>query len=209
MRDFPSPPANARTRTRAQQLHADLAGLVADGHIPADCRINENRLAAQLGASRTPLREALNRLAGEGLIRAIPGGFATLPDDPTAFTPLARIRQAIELVALDLTLHTAPPHQIAQFVAWLEHNDPCPADVRGDEAFHLRLCDLAQAPELTCRLRPLLLRLRPYRTAQGVTADQAHHRIALALARQDRAAARAFLTAHLAPAPLAEAATPD
>ena len=36
-------------------------------------RINESALTRELGISRTPLREALNRLVAEGFLRSSPG----------------------------------------------------------------------------------------------------------------------------------------
>jgi DNA-binding GntR family transcriptional regulator len=57
-------------------LSEDLAGIVRemifDGRLPAGLRINEVRLAAQLGVSRTPLREALATLLVERALTAVP-----------------------------------------------------------------------------------------------------------------------------------------
>ena len=37
--------------------------------IPTNSQLSENKLAAQLGISRTPVREALRRLESEGLVQ--------------------------------------------------------------------------------------------------------------------------------------------
>src|SRR5688572_8299725 len=41
-------------------------------HSDADLRLDEKSLAADLGVSRTPVREALARLEHEGLVRIVP-----------------------------------------------------------------------------------------------------------------------------------------
>ena len=45
---------------------------IVDGRLKPGERINEVQLAASLRISRTPLREALTRLAGEGAVRVVP-----------------------------------------------------------------------------------------------------------------------------------------
>src|SRR5690242_7072338 len=45
-----------------------IRGLVLDGDIAPGARLGQVELAERLGVSRTPVREALRRLAGEGLV---------------------------------------------------------------------------------------------------------------------------------------------
>lgn len=42
--------------------------MIVDGRLPAGERINPVHFSQQLGVSRTPLREALSRLAAEGAL---------------------------------------------------------------------------------------------------------------------------------------------
>src|ERR1700704_3677642 len=49
-----------------------LRNMIVDGRLPAGERINEVHLSVLLGVSRTPLREALAKLAQEGALRSIP-----------------------------------------------------------------------------------------------------------------------------------------
>ena len=58
-------------------LRDEILGL----HLPPGSPIDEARLAERFGMSRTPIREALVRLAGEGLIE-------TLPNRSTIVSPL-------------------------------------------------------------------------------------------------------------------------
>jgi GntR family transcriptional regulator, vanillate catabolism transcriptional regulator len=63
------------SQTLSAQLR--LRDLILSGELPPGERLSEPSVAERLGASRTPVRAALVRLAEEGLVEAIPsGGFA-------------------------------------------------------------------------------------------------------------------------------------
>lgn len=50
------------------QAVAELRRRLSVGELPQDSRLSAAELAAELGLSPTPMREALARLAGEGLL---------------------------------------------------------------------------------------------------------------------------------------------
>ena len=49
-----------------------LREAITSGRLPADARIKQEQIAAELGVSRTPVREALVLLEQEGLVRLVP-----------------------------------------------------------------------------------------------------------------------------------------
>src|SRR5262245_1715981 len=55
-----------------ESVAAAVREMIVDGRLPPGQRINEVHLAATLGVSRTPLREALNRLTAEGALTSVP-----------------------------------------------------------------------------------------------------------------------------------------
>ncbi len=67
-------------------LHDEVAAVLRDmiiqDELPPGTRIPESDLCAQLGISRTPLREALRVLASEGLVKPLPrrGAIVATPD---------------------------------------------------------------------------------------------------------------------------------
>lgn len=67
-RDLPG--AQPRLHARAAEL---LAARIADGSLPPGTMLFESRLAALLGTSRGPTRQALARLAAEGLVQRAEG----------------------------------------------------------------------------------------------------------------------------------------
>ena len=71
-----------------------LRSLVVEGDLPPGARINESTLSRELGVSRTPLREALLLLSGEGLVVCEPArGFLT------AMLTVAQARDAFPILA--------------------------------------------------------------------------------------------------------------
>ena len=66
---------------RADSIAEELEELIFDGTFADGDRLDEVRLAEQFGVSRTPLREAFQRLALSGLVQLIPrrGAFVRQP----------------------------------------------------------------------------------------------------------------------------------
>lgn len=66
------------------QVYKNLKASILNGVLPPNKRLIEERLAEEMGTSRTPVREAIQKLEKEGLIHKLPkGGFAvsTITDE--------------------------------------------------------------------------------------------------------------------------------
>ena len=61
------------TSTRGQTAYRRLRELILDGSFPPGSPLQENMLAARIGVSRTPVREALAQLISEGLVSRVAG----------------------------------------------------------------------------------------------------------------------------------------
>ena len=86
---------------RSDLAHAELKRRLLLGEFPLNVRLGEEKLAAVVGVSRTPVREALMRLHAEGLIRrAHDGGYFPVIPDVTLMRHLYEARIGIELQAL-------------------------------------------------------------------------------------------------------------
>ncbi|KUK14315.1 MAG: hypothetical protein PWQ16_78 [bacterium] len=86
-----------------QKVYRVIKEAILKGELEGGSRLVETQLASQLGTSRTPVREAIRRLAVEGLVELIPnqGAFVTkfsLKDIENVF----QIRSVLEGLAVKL-----------------------------------------------------------------------------------------------------------
>lgn len=175
-------------------------------------RINESALTRELQVSRTPLREALNRLVAEGFLTLAAGqGFFCRPLSPDRILELYELRCALECEALRLGVARASDDAIAAFVADLDRTETAyatetdlPALLDMDEAFHMGLAGLCGNDEILRLLRNVneriryvrLINLRQVQAAQA-TGLGAHRIIADAVQARDTDAAVRALRQHI------------
>ncbi|MEN8738744.1 MAG: GntR family transcriptional regulator, partial [Phaeobacter gallaeciensis] len=84
---------------RADSIAEELEELIFDGTFADGDRLDEVRLAEQFGVSRTPLREAFQRLALSGLVQLIPrrGAFVRQPG-PVELMEMFEVMAELEAV---------------------------------------------------------------------------------------------------------------
>src|SRR3954465_12249806 len=66
-------PNEPRPRSRADFVYESLRDAISDGRIAGGERVHEEEVARNLGVSRTPVREALQRLQQRGILILGPG----------------------------------------------------------------------------------------------------------------------------------------
>ena len=84
----------------AERTFLKLQDMVISFEIRPGERINESELSRRLGVSRTPFREALNRLASDGFLEFIPAkGFYRKKIKPKEVFDLIHLRIAVEAMS--------------------------------------------------------------------------------------------------------------
>lgn len=177
-------------RANLSETAADaMREMIIDGRLGPGERVNEVRLAAALGVSRTPLREGLRLLAAEGALDAAPHlGFFVRPLTLQEFEQIYDIRPILDPEALRLAGLPTPER-----VALLEKMNRVLATKKGaaavelDDRWHLEL--LADCPNrvLIELIENIIRRTRRYEVAlmrEGTNVARAiedHRRIIAAL----------------------------
>ncbi len=84
-----------------EKAYLYIQQLIASGQLPAGSGISELLLAKDLGSSRTPIREAMNQLAAEGLLAQSPqGGMVVAQLKREDIIELYELREALEVHAV-------------------------------------------------------------------------------------------------------------
>ncbi|HEU0245502.1 MAG TPA: GntR family transcriptional regulator [Gaiellaceae bacterium] len=103
-----SPSTGAATldhRTLWQRVHEHLREEIISGRLPPGTDLQEVALAGSLGVSRGPIREALGRLATEGLVTIAPRrGAVVRALSSEEFIEAYQVREALEMMAVRLAV---------------------------------------------------------------------------------------------------------
>src|SRR5687767_8459077 len=110
-------PADSTSEAAPRLLHETvvdrLRDMIVHGELTAGTKLNERVLCETLGASRTPLREALKYLASEGLVRLLPNrGAIVAPLEPERVKQIFAVMGALEALAGELACRNASDEAI-------------------------------------------------------------------------------------------------
>lgn len=160
-------------------------------------RLNEGQLCKLVGVSRTPLREALNRLASEGFLRGVAGqGFYCRDLDPDEIYQLYQLRKVLEVGGVRLAVERVSEAAIDELEAFISQTGPEAGDrttdelVELDEIFHERLLALSGNQEMLEVLRNVNARIQFVRwydmdRAQRPKTQGDHRQILVSLRQRD------------------------
>lgn len=128
------------------------------------------RVADRLGVSKVPVREAVTRLIGEGILLLVPNVGPVVPDFTThEVTETALMRVAIESLGLTTAIEHQTPESRASVERVLEKMADSEADFPSlNVEFHLAMIEPTPYREVVRTARTLLERAQRYRTALRV-----------------------------------------
>jgi DNA-binding GntR family transcriptional regulator len=195
------------TRKFADGAAQIIRQMILTNEIQAGERLNEISLAQRLGISRSPLREAIQSLAGEGLVRFVPGRGAFVVElGLETVRHLVQIRIVLECLGARLAADSASEKQLHDLEALLETTEgsmddqaPYPSDLD----FHYSLLKASASPPLlemtgTLSTQLRLARLRSAQQPRRARQALNEHRLILdALKRHDPDTAAKAMEQHL------------
>lgn len=203
-------PEAKRPSALPDHVYAILKQRILSCVLPPNQRLIEKKLCDELLVSRTPLREALNRLSHDDLVTFQPHiGYRVAPITLASFKNLIELRSVVEPQAAALAAERADNEDIQRLrdSATIEHDprddrsyvDYCRANAR----FHLNVVRAARNPMLeTIVMSALDLYQRPTYMRIGRQMDPRspstkHHAIVDAIEKHDRASAQAVMHLHV------------
>lgn len=143
----------------ADSVYETLHAAIIAGQLPPGSRLSVPVLAQQLEVSRSPVREAVQRLVQDGLATEEPHrGAAVAVLDPAELVPLYEVREVLEGLAARLAAQHATASDLERLTR--AHAEHSAALDRGeashhaglDMAFHAQLRASAHHPELVSYL---------------------------------------------------------
>lgn len=135
--------AKPRPKTLTQQAYEQIEELIVSLQLPPGCAISEAELSQRLGIGRTPVREALQRLAREHLVQVLPQrGILVTDIDIKQQLRLLETRREVERLVVRCAARRAIPSE-REFFAQLtqdfelaaQHGDQT-TFMRADKAFN-------------------------------------------------------------------------
>lgn len=172
-------------------------------------QISENELAAQMGLSRTPVREAIMELARVKIIQVVPQKRSTVAMIDYDMVEQAQfMRYTLECAVVELVCRTITPEGVLR----LEENvhlqqfymqNGYYGNIRGlDDKFHETLFELAQKMQIYTLMQNLLIHFDRVRrmsldSVKDLKIVQDHALILDAIKRGDAAGAREIMQTHL------------
>ncbi len=200
-----------RARLAAEAYEALKAAIAAGEFKPRE-RLYATVLAKRLQMSRTPVREALQRLVNEGLAEARPDGIVLADLSVRDIRHLEQANRALQSLAAELAATEGTEAAVGQLETLMARMERCAArkDVAGwiaaDQALHRHLFAMAGNPwvqrlllqmeALIGRVRHIGLRGPGAPRMQEATGE--HRQIVDAIAAHDPKTARQAMHDHLA-----------
>jgi DNA-binding GntR family transcriptional regulator len=150
-------------RSRAEELYDHLRAAILSGELRPSERLVENTLAELASVSRTPVRQALQQLESDGLLReSKSGGMEVFGFSLDEIADLCAVRETLEGMATGLAAGACSPMELALLGGVLDaerralQDDSAPAvQIELNHRFHETIWNASRNRYLATELRSL------------------------------------------------------
>jgi DNA-binding GntR family transcriptional regulator len=206
----------------AEQAYYRIQQDILSGRLLPGCRVSEQALAQRLGFGRTPVREAVRRLHGEGLVEQVPRhGTIVRGPDRRAIIEIYELREALESYAVVQASSRIQPEEITLLELLCQQmrelgremkrtgrnrleGETLQQHLTADMSFHLVLIHAARNRRLTKAVADNRIiaqifasHIKSFDLAFIAHAYRFHRRILRAVKKQDAQAARRWMVTHI------------
>jgi DNA-binding GntR family transcriptional regulator len=197
---------DTRVVSLGERAYRRLREMILDRELEAGALLNEHRVSEQLDMSRTPVREALLRLTGEGLlVRADARSFSVRTVSAREFFESMRVRETLEAQAIDLgiqRLSVASIEALEVQVHALEVGQHTEVEHREfDDLLHRTIAEASGNAVLVQMIVMMRLNARLFRVTSHLHRQQENHvehlAILTALKKRDVVEARNAMINHI------------
>ena len=200
-----------RTDVKKTKTSSDVYRAVRDKAIAFQLtpgqRINEGSLAKELGVSRTPVREAMQQLVSEKLLRWERNkGFFCRDLDEKEVSDLYEFRKMLEVTATQLVCQRATDEELQELSKLLSDylslgsDQPFEVRLKADQNFHERIAELSGNREIVESLRNINQRIyfiRWVNMSRETMIEDGHTDLIDALLKRDENRAMMIMSRHI------------
>jgi len=193
------------------RVYTEIKNLILCNEVLPGQKLHHQELSERLGVSRTPVREALTRLAQEGYVSLLPNrGFTCKEIGLQEAEELYDLREALEVFGVQKAIENMTDAAVDQLAGKLERygEDVTKRFSRDrliyDQDFHLEIVRIAGNETLTKTLAQvferIILKRRTdslYHKSRGIMAHDEHFRLLEAIRKRDAVNAVATIRAHV------------
>lgn len=198
----------ARPGLIRHEVYDHLKGEILSGKLPSGSRLGEIALAERLGVSRTPVREAMQRLAQDGLVEVAANRGARVKTVSTAdVEDVYAVREVLDGLAARLAATHRTDAQLGAMRNALEKLEQADASdfelqIAADLEFHGLIASASGNLALTATLRGLSegvarVKLLTKRYNQSAQTQTAHQNLFRAIQTGDAETAERIAKAHV------------
>jgi Transcriptional regulators len=201
-------PIGVEASTLTELVFDAIKNAVADRTLPPGERLSESRIAAQLGVSKTPVRESLLHLKHIGLVENTERGLSVVRESASRIREAYELRSILESHAAEYTAQRTDDATLEQLVEISKHSvalsksDQYEEREVWDRRFHTLLAEASANSELSRAINNVFLltwtlRLRDLPHTRVIACATDHYDIALAIQQREAVRAKELMEHHI------------